>query len=139
MYGAPRTALVTAPFRRLRRRPGVFIRATLSAFSLPIGIAATHDLPTNDSRIVAIKRGRIKTETACYAAFSAIFRMGTTDSGQGSGGEGVSQSPLKDKVFSIFLDQNPPLELRPEKGISPVSLAIERCRIRYKGSAICDA
>jgi hypothetical protein len=33
-----------------------------------------------------------------------------------SGGEGVSQSPLKDKAFLIFLDQNPPLEPRPEKG-----------------------
>src|SRR5439155_12345203 len=36
-----------------------------------------------------------------------------------SGGEGVSQSPLKDKAFSTFLDQNPPLELRPEIGVSP--------------------
>jgi hypothetical protein len=25
---------------------------------------------------------------------------------------------LKDKAFSTFLDQNPPLELRPENGIS---------------------
>jgi hypothetical protein len=31
------------------------------------------------------------------------------------GGESVSQSPLKDKAFSTFLDQNPPFEL-PEKG-----------------------
>jgi hypothetical protein len=30
-----------------------------------------------------------------------------------SGGESVSQSPLKDKVFSTFLDQNPPFELQP--------------------------
>lgn len=29
------------------------------------------------------------------------------------GGEGVSQSSLKDKAFSIFRDQNPPFELRP--------------------------
>jgi hypothetical protein len=28
------------------------------------------------------------------------------------GGEGVSQSPLKDQAFSTFLDQNPPFELR---------------------------
>ena len=27
------------------------------------------------------------------------------------GGEGVSQSPLKDKAFSTFLDRNPPFEL----------------------------
>ena len=28
------------------------------------------------------------------------------------GGEGVSQSPLKDKTFSSFLGENPPFELR---------------------------
>jgi hypothetical protein len=32
------------------------------------------------------------------------------------GGESVSQSPLKDKAFSTFLDRNPQLELRPEMG-----------------------
>ena len=35
------------------------------------------------------------------------------------GGESVSQSPLKDKAFSTFLDQNPPFELPPENGIPP--------------------
>jgi hypothetical protein len=39
------------------------------------------------------------------------------------GGEGVSQSPLKDKAFSTFLDRNPPFELRPENGISPSAKA----------------
>ena len=29
-----------------------------------------------------------------------------------AGGESVSQSPLKDKAFSSFLDQNPPFALR---------------------------
>src|SRR5947207_14549633 len=53
------------------------------------------------------------------------------------GGKSVSQSPLKDQPFSTFLDQNPPLELRPENGISPVSMAIEQYRRRYKGSAFC--
>jgi hypothetical protein len=33
------------------------------------------------------------------------------------GGESVSQSPLKDKAFSTFLEQNSPFELRPENGI----------------------
>jgi hypothetical protein len=32
----------------------------------------------------------------------------------GYGGESVSQSPLKYKAFSTFLDQNPPFELQPE-------------------------
>jgi hypothetical protein len=36
-----------------------------------------------------------------------------------AGGESVSQSPLKDKAFLTFLDQNPPFELPPENGISP--------------------
>jgi hypothetical protein len=35
-----------------------------------------------------------------------------------TGGESVSQLPLKDKAFSTFLDQNPPFELPPENGIS---------------------
>jgi hypothetical protein len=39
------------------------------------------------------------------------------------GGESVSQSLLKDKAFSTFLDQNPPFELRPENGISPSTKA----------------
>src|SRR5204862_85742 len=41
------------------------------------------------------------------------------------GGEGVSQPPLKDKVFSTFLDQNSPLELRPENGVSPPTKACD--------------
>jgi hypothetical protein len=41
---------------------------------------------------------------------------------QRSGGEGVSQSLLKDKAFSTFVDQNPPFGL-PEKGISPSTKA----------------
>jgi hypothetical protein len=39
------------------------------------------------------------------------------------GGGSVSQSPLKDKAFSTFLEQNPPFELRPENGISPSAKA----------------
>src|ERR1019366_6941520 len=33
------------------------------------------------------------------------------------GGESVSQLPLKDKAFLTFFGQNPPFELRSEKGI----------------------
>jgi hypothetical protein len=32
--------------------------------------------------------------------------------------ESVSQSPLKDKAFSTFQDQNPPFELPPKAGVS---------------------
>jgi hypothetical protein len=35
------------------------------------------------------------------------------------GGESVSQSPLKDKAFSTFLDQNPPFELLAKMGFAP--------------------
>jgi hypothetical protein len=42
---------------------------------------------------------------------------------QRGGGESVSQSLLKDKAFSTFLDQNPPFELPPENGISPSTKA----------------
>jgi len=46
--------------------------------------------------------------TTCYPCLRA---------GQAkAGGEGVSQSPLKYKAFSTFLDQNPPFELRPKMG-----------------------
>jgi hypothetical protein len=38
----------------------------------------------------------------------------------GSGGESVSQPPLKDKAFSTFLGQNPPFEPRPNNGVSPI-------------------
>src|SRR5712691_9990378 len=41
----------------------------------------------------------------------------------GYGGESISQPPLKDKVFSTFLDQNPPFELRSEIGVSPPTKA----------------
>jgi hypothetical protein len=42
-------------------------------------------------------------------------------SGPGIGNRGggiVSQSPMKDKAFSLFLDQNAPFESRPKNGIS---------------------
>jgi hypothetical protein len=45
----------------------------------------------------------------------------------GYGGESVSQPPLKDKVFSTFLDQKPPFELRPENGVSPPTKPVMRC------------
>jgi hypothetical protein len=42
---------------------------------------------------------------------------------QSSGGESVSQSPLKDNAFWTFLDQNPPFQLPPENGIPPSTKA----------------
>ena len=46
---------------------------------------------------------------------------------EGYGGEGVSQPPLKEKVFSTFLDQNPPFELRPENGFRFRQKPVMRC------------
>ncbi len=40
---------------------------------------------------------------------------------QCSGGESVSQLPLKYQALSIFLGQNPPFELRAKTGVSPQS------------------
>jgi hypothetical protein len=53
---------------------------------------------------------------------------------QCNGGESVSQPPLKDQAFSTFLDQNLPLELRPENGVSPQCCA--RKSSRYGRNAV---
>jgi hypothetical protein len=50
----------------------------------------------------------------------------------GYGGEGVSQSLLKDKAFSTFLDQNPPIELRPEKGDFAFDKGLSRPKARHR-------
>jgi hypothetical protein len=48
-----------------------------------------------------------------------------------AGGESVSQSPLKDKAFSTFLDQNPPFEL-PEKGDFAFDKSLSRPMGRHR-------
>jgi hypothetical protein len=45
------------------------------------------------------------------------------------GGESVSQSPLKNKAFSISPDQNPPFYLRPKTGVSPPTLSRKPSRL----------
>ena len=47
----------------------------------------------------------------------------------GYSGESVSQSPLKDQAFSTFLDQKPPVEPRPEKGIFGSAKACSASRL----------
>jgi hypothetical protein len=47
------------------------------------------------------------------------------------GGESVSQSPLKDKAFSTFLDQNPPFEL-PQKRNSALDKSLFRPMARHR-------
>jgi hypothetical protein len=59
-----------------------------------------------------------------WRRFSERFHRGSPPKRpREAGGESVSQSLLKDKAFSTFLDQNPPFELRPENGISPSTKA----------------
>jgi hypothetical protein len=53
-----------------------------------------------------------------YGYFSVGWETAANDCEHRFGGEGVSQSPLKDQAFSTFLDQNPPFELPAENGIS---------------------
>jgi hypothetical protein len=48
------------------------------------------------------------------------------------GGEGGSQSPLKDRAFSTFLDQNPPFELPPEKGDFALDKSLSRPMDRHR-------
>jgi hypothetical protein len=57
------------------------------------------------------------------AARCFCFRFEQSDTEENSGGESVSQSPLKDQAFSSLSDQNPPFPLRPENGISPSTKA----------------
>src|SRR5258708_16728536 len=52
-----------------------------------------------------------KSTTRTQSTYTNGSVRGTLDRKVGAGGEGVSQSPLKDKAFSTFLDQNPPFEL----------------------------
>jgi hypothetical protein len=49
-----------------------------------------------------------------------------------NGGESVSQSPLKGKAFSTFLDQNPPFELPPENGIFDFDKSLPRPMDRHR-------
>ena len=56
-----------------------------------------------------------RTRRECVAPLSSdVSSIRSRSQIRDFGGEGVSQSPLKDKVFSTFLDQNPPSELPPK-------------------------
>jgi hypothetical protein len=79
-------------------------------------------------RALYFANGSLTTIGKSRAASVRLHERGGTQLPDGqhrslAGGEGVSQSPLKDKAFSTFLDQNPPFELPPENGISPSTKA----------------
>jgi hypothetical protein len=78
-------------------------------------------IPRSKPTICAVTRGNIAelaatTFVALIIALLSVRTIEYTGEQRGSG-EGVSQRPLKDKVFSTFPGQNPPFELRPKKGI----------------------
>jgi hypothetical protein len=72
--------------------------------------------PRLKATVCAVTRGNIAelAATAFVALFIALLSVRTIGyrGEQCSGGEGVSQSLLKDQVFLTFLGQNPPFELR---------------------------
>jgi hypothetical protein len=82
--------------------------------------------------VYAVTRGNIAelAATAFVALLIVLLSVRTVGyrGEQCSGGEGVSQPPLKDNAFSTFLDQNPPFEQRPENGISPSTNA---CAVQW--------
>jgi hypothetical protein len=66
-----------------------------------------------------------------HAGNCAVHKYTKSQSGvqnRTNGGASVSQSPLKDKAFSTFLDQNPSFELPAENGISPSTKA---CTVQW--------
>ncbi len=72
--------------------------------------------PRSEATVCAVTRGNIAelaaiNFVALLIALLSVRTIGYTGE-QRSDGEGVSQSPLKDKAFSIFLDKNPPFEPR---------------------------
>ena len=72
--------------------------------------------PRSKATVCAVTRGNIAeiAATAFVALFIVLLSVRTIGyrGEQCSGGEGVSQSPLKDKALSTFVDQNPPFQLR---------------------------
>ena len=80
-------------------------------------------IPRSKPTICAVTRGNIAelAATTFVALIIALLSVRTIEytGAQRGGGESVSQSPLKDRAFLFFLDQNPPFELRPKTGVSP--------------------
>src|SRR5215472_12072108 len=82
--------------------------------------------PRSEATAYAVTKGNIaKLAAAALVALPVVLLSARTIGYRGkhcSGGESVSQSPLKDKAFSISPKQNLPIELRPKLAF-PVSLS----------------
>jgi hypothetical protein len=78
--------------------------------------------PRSEATVCAVTGGNIAELAATAFVAPLIVLLSVRTIGyrgeQCGGGESVSQSPLKEKAFSTFLDQNPPFE-----GISPSAKA----------------
>jgi hypothetical protein len=92
--------------------------------SHPPTVLIAHPSPTPrlKATVCAVTRGNIAELDATALSSPSLFCCRFETIGykeeQCGGGESVSQSPLKDKVFSTFLDKNPRFGLRPKNGIS---------------------
>jgi hypothetical protein len=74
----------------------------------------------------------VNRNSRCRAIFKALKSHRTAGHIEKQcGGESVSQSPLKDKAFSTFLDQNPPFELL-EKGDFAFDKSLSRPMVRHR-------
>ena len=93
-------------------------------------VATRRNGPSRPSRRLREVVHRGGTHSRNRAVAKALFYW-VSEPSSGYGGEGVSQSPLKDKAFSTFLDQNPPFEL-PEKGDFAFDRSLSRPMVSHR-------
>ena len=100
----------------------LFLRLTSSRLSFPR--RALHreirpPTPRSEATVCAVTKGNIAELAASAFVALLVVLLSVRAIGykgeQCSGGESVSQPPLRDKGFLTFLDQTPPFELRPKK------------------------
>src|SRR5579863_1675884 len=108
--------------------PAVAIaRSFTNSFS---GIRPSTSLASLSPRLRVTSRHQPQQPSSRYSLFLLSIRTVGYKGEQCSGGESVSQSPLKDKAFSNFLDRNPPFELRPKTGV-PIFSWNPYCSSKY--------
>jgi hypothetical protein len=79
----------------------------------PLPLMHRHSGATSRRRLEQILRGiPLTSYTVIFRRFEKRLFLKDYGAVKYGSGESVSQSLLKDRVFSTFLDQNPPFELR---------------------------
>jgi hypothetical protein len=95
--------------------------------------------PRSEATVYEVTKGNIAKQAATALVALLIVLLSVRTMGyrgeQCSGGEGVSQSPLKDKAFLSFLGKNPPFELRPK--LTTRRILRQRPRGRPHGKSVC--